>query len=292
MASQSHETDRQEVKRDLAKKAVALAMESRWADAVNANRAILAAFPNDVEAYNRMGKALTEVGRVAEARSAFGRVLELSPHNPIARKNLDRLGKLADGEAGPPAGVSESRRVFIEESGKSAATPLINLGRTSDLLKEAPGHPVTLRVEGRSLRDYGIGDGYLGQVEPRLGSRLTRLMRGGNRYEAAVKSVAERDCVIMIREVFQHASQIGSVSFPSQKNGSRAAQRGSLAGITPGGGVSKGEVSQYETVAVKDWSSDDTEPGDDDEFSSVYHQVLDPVSGQIAPVSSEDDELV
>lgn len=292
MSLQTHETDRQGLRRDLAKKAVALAMESRWTDAVNANRAILAAFPNDVEAYNRMGKALTEVGRVAEARSAFGRVLELSPHNPIARRNLDRLGKLADGEPGPPAGVSESRRVFIEESGKSGATPLINLGRASDLLKEAPGHPVTLRVEGRSLRAYGIGDSYLGQVEPRLGSRLTRLMRGGNRYEAAVKSVAEGDFVIMIREVFQHASQIGSVSFPSQRNGARAAQGGSLAGITTGGGVSKGEVSQYEAVAIKDWSSDDTEPGDDDEFSQVYHRVLDPASGQMAPVSSEDDELV
>ena len=276
----------------MAKKAVDLAMESRWADAVNANRAILAAFPNDVGAYNRMGKALTEVGRVVEARSAFGRVLELSPHNPIAKRNLDRLGKLADDDPGPPAGVSESRRVFIEESGKSGATPLINLGRTAELLKEAPGHPVTVRIEGRSLKAYGIRDSYLGQVEPRLGSRLIRLMRGGNRYEAAVKSVGEREFVVMIREVFQHPSQIGSVSFPSPRNGNRDGHRASLVGITSGGGVSKGEITQYETVAIKDWSSDDTEPGDDDEIAPVYHQVLDPVSGQMAPVSAEDDELV
>ena len=292
MPSQINETDRQGFRRDLAKKAVALAMESRWADAVNANRAILAAFPNDVEAYNRMGKALTEAGRVVEARAAFGRVLELSPHNPIARRNLDRLGKLSDGESGSPGGVSESRRVFIEESGKSGVTPLINLGRTAQLLKEAPGHPVTLRVEGRSLKAYGIGDSYLGQVEPRLGSRLIRLMGGGNRYEAAVKSVAEREFVIMIREVFQHPSQIGSVSFPSRRNGRRDGNRDSQVGIASGGGVSKGDIAQYETVAIKDWSSDDTEPGDDDEIAPVYHRVLDPVSGQMAPVSSEDDELV
>ena len=292
MSSQTYEADRQGLRRDLAKKAVALAMESRWADAVNANRAILASFPNDVEAYNRMGKALTEVGRVVEARAAFGRVLELSPHNPIAKRNLERLGKLSDGEPGPSAAASDSRRVFIEESGKSGATPLIDLGRTADLLKEAPGHPVALRVEGRSLRAYGIGDGYLGQVEPRLGSRLIRLMRGGNRYEAAVKSVDEREFVIMIREVFQHPSQSGSVSFPTPRNGSRGAHRDSLVGITSGGGVSKGDIAQYETVAVKDWSSDDTEPGDDDDIAQVYHRVLDPVSGQMAPVSAEDDELI
>ena len=288
---QTYETDRQGFRKDLAKKAVALAMESRWADAVNANRAILSAFPNDVEAYNRMGKALTEAGRVAEARAAFQRVLELSPHNPIAKRNLDRLGKLADGEPAPSTGASESRRVFIEESGKSGATPLINLGRTSELLKEAPGHSVTLRVEGRSLKAYGIGDSYLGQLEPRLGSRLIRLMRGGNRYEAAVKSVGDREFVIMVREVFQHHSQKGSVSFPS-RDGARDGYRDSLVGINSTGVAGKGDIAQYETVAIKDWSSDDTEPGDDDEFSPVYHRVLDPASGQMAPVSSEDDEVV
>ncbi len=291
MSLQSYETDKQGFRKDLAKKAVALAMESRWADAVHANRAILSVFPNDVEAYNRMGKALTEAGRVAEARAAFQRVLELSPHNPIARRNLDRLGKLADGEPGQSTGASGSRRVFIEESGKSRAIPLINLGRTADLLKEAPGHPVTLGVEGRSLKAHGIADSYLGQVEPRLGSRLIRLMRGGNRYEAAVKSVGDREFVIMVREVFQHPSQKGSVSFPS-RDGARGGYRDSLVGLTSGGGTGKGEVARYETVAVKDWSSDDTEPGDDDEFAPVYDRVLDPVSGQMAPVSSEDDEIV
>ena len=291
MSLQTYEADRQGFRKDLAKKAVALAMESRWADAVHANRAILAVFPNDVEAYNRMGKALTEAGRVVEARAAFQRVLELSPHNPIARRNLDRLGKLADGEPSPSAGARGARGVFIEESGKSGTTPLINLGRTAELLKEAPGHPANLRVEGRSLKAYGIGDNYLGQVEPRLGSRLIRLMRGGNRYEAAVKSVGERELVVMIREVFQHPSQMGSVSFPSRDN-ARGGHRDSLAGMTSGGGASKGEITRYETLAVKDWSSDDTEPGDDDAFLPTYHRVLDPVSGQMAPVSSEDDEIV
>jgi hypothetical protein len=291
MSSQTYEADRQGVRKDLAKKAVDLAMESRWADAVHANRAILAVFPNDVEAYNRMGKALTEVGRVVEARAAFARVLDLSPHNAIAKKNLERLGKLVDGEPGLSAGAKEARRVFIEESGKSGATPLINLGRTVELLKEAPGHPVTLRAEGRSLKAYGIRDSYLGQVEPRLGSRLIRLMRGGNRYDAAAKSVGEREFVIMIREAFQHPSQMGSVSFPSRDN-ARGGHRNSLIGMTSGGGASKGEITQYVTLAVKDWSSDDTEPGDDEAFSPVIHRVLDPVSGQADPVTGHEEELV
>lgn len=279
MSTQAYAADRQGVRRDLAKRAVALAMKSRWAEAVHANRAILAEFPNDVEAYNRMAKALAEVGRIAEAKAAFARVLDLSPHNAIARKNLDRLGKLSDGDPAPAPSASAARRVFIEESGKSGVTPLIDLGRTSDLLKAAPGHPVIPRIEGSSLKVYGSMDEYLGQVEPRLGSRLIRLMRGGNRYEAAVKSVGERELAIMIREVFQHPSQIGAVSFPS-RDGARGGYRDSLIGMTASVGAGKGEIAQYETVAIKDWSSDDTEPGDDEAFAPVVHRVLDPVSGE------------
>ena len=279
MSSQAYAGDRQGARRDLAKRAIDLAMKSRWAEAVNTNRAILAEFPNDVGAYNRMGKALAEAGRVVEARAAFSRVLDLSPHNTIAKKNLDRLGKLVDGEPGPSANASEPRRVFIEESGKSGVTALINLGRTADLVKEAPGHPVALRVEGSSLKAYGIMDRYLGKVEPRLGSRLIRLMRGGNRYEAAVKSVGERELAIMIREVFQHPSQIGAVSFPS-RDSAQGGDRDGLIGMTSGNATGKGEFGRYAAASFKDWSSDDTEPGDDDVFAPVSHRVLDPTSGE------------
>ena len=45
--------DRQKLRKDRAKKAVALAMQSRWTDAVVANESMLIDFPDDLEAYNR-----------------------------------------------------------------------------------------------------------------------------------------------------------------------------------------------------------------------------------------------
>ena len=95
----------------------------------------------------------------------------------------------------------------------------------------------------------------------------------------------------MIREAFQHPSQMGSVSFPSRDN-ARGGHRNSLIMMTSGGGASKGEITQYVTLAVKDWSSDDTEPGDDEAFSPVIHRVLDPVSGQADPVTGHEEEFV
>ena len=69
------------VRKDLAKKAVALAMRSLWEEAVGVNRSIVADFPDDLEAYNRLGKALSELGRNHEALEAFHHAQEISPNN-------------------------------------------------------------------------------------------------------------------------------------------------------------------------------------------------------------------
>ena len=256
----------QEKKNDLVKQAVALAMDNRWEEAAEVNRSILDGFPDDLETCNRLGKALSELGRNGEARRAFERALALSPANPIARKNLDRLAKLGD-EAGK-AGVSAvtGRRAFIEERGKSGATSLINLAPAERLLELAPGHPVKLGVVGGALKVSSRSGEYLGQVEPRLAARLVRLTRGGNRYEAVVTGVKERSLGVFVRETFRHPSQAGTVSFPSP--GGRAMRV--LASSAPA------EVSTREAAAVKDWSDDDTEPGDDEVFDSMVHRIIDP----------------
>ncbi len=69
--------DREKVKKDKAKKAVALAMNNRWEEAVIINRSIAQEFPKDLEAFNRMGKALSELGRNREAKKAFQSALEI-----------------------------------------------------------------------------------------------------------------------------------------------------------------------------------------------------------------------
>ena len=104
-------------RKERARRAIALAMQNRWQAAVDINLSILNDFPDDLEAYNRLGKAMAELGRVGEARDAFERALEISPHNSIARKNLDRLMKLEDAEVGAGAGGGTAGHTFIEESG-------------------------------------------------------------------------------------------------------------------------------------------------------------------------------
>jgi tetratricopeptide (TPR) repeat protein len=199
-------------RRQLTEQAVKLAIESRWEEAVRLNQEYVRLFENDPEGYNRLGKALSELGRVAEAKAAYARALELDPANIIAKKNLDRLASLEASQASPTLQTRVSRGAFIEETGKSAVAVLHAVDRSKANLLDA-GDPVELRVAGNAVNAYLPTGEYLGMVEPRIGLRLARLMRGGNRYSAKLVA-ASGDVRIMIREEFQHPSQIGKVSFP------------------------------------------------------------------------------
>ena len=89
---QTHPTER--VLNLKTKEAITLANESRWDEAVFVNRLIVESSPYDIGAYNRLGKALSEMGRYSEARDSFQNALSISPYNSIAKKNLLRLANL------------------------------------------------------------------------------------------------------------------------------------------------------------------------------------------------------
>ncbi len=272
----------EKIKMDRVKKAVALATKNRWEEAAAVNQTIVRDFPEDIGSYNRLGKALSELGRNREAREAFRSVLKRSPNNSIARKNLSRLMKLAD--VNPPrVSKTTARRsyAFIEESGNAGVTSLIKLAPAETLLKLTPGDIVQLQASGSGLSVRDESGEYIGQVEPRAGTRIARLARGGNLYEAAVTSVEESELAIIIRETYKTPAQSGIVSFPLRGG---ADYRVYAPSAVMGYEVGDGEEEELElaAVAVKDWSSDDTEPGDDEAFAPVIHRIINSPVSEIA----------
>lgn len=221
MVSTSLTEEQTRIKREKAKQAVALAMEGCWQEALEANKAILSICPQDVEALNRLGKALSELGRHSEAREAFQTALNACPTNAIARKNLERLSYLKDDSAGPRHRERVVPQLFIEDSGKSTVTSLTKVAPSHMLAKVAAADPVTLKLHDRTVIVETLGEERLGEIEPRLTLRLTRLINGGNRYTAAVKSVGENAATIIIREAYQAPALAGVVSFPCKSNGSQ-----------------------------------------------------------------------
>lgn len=204
---------RTKLQRVKANEAIALATQGKWQDAVVLNREILDLFPDDVEALNRLGKALAETGRYSEARTALGRSLEIAPTNSIARKNLERMAGMEDAPI-----VTSARRVapqvFLEESGKSITTALVGLPSATVLGQVHNGDVVQLEVDGHTVTVLNRTGRQLGRLDPRLAARLIRLQGGGNKYVAAVASVTHENISVVVRETYQSAKMSGVVSFP------------------------------------------------------------------------------
>lgn len=205
--------DRARSKKQQADVAIQMALQGRWAEAVQLNRAIIESFPTDVDACNRLGKALTELGRYGEARESYNRALDIDPLNSIARKNLTRLATL--GEEAPPRVASQklSPQMFIEEMGKTGVTTLLR-PNMAVAARMTAGDQVSLQKTDSLLAVQTSTGERVGEVEPRLGQRLLKLMAAGNEYVAAIQALDASQVKVFIRETFQHASQTGKLSFP------------------------------------------------------------------------------
>jgi tetratricopeptide (TPR) repeat protein len=205
------------LRRQRTEQAIRLAMQSRWDEAVTVNLSILEiAQQRDSDAFNRLGRALMALGRFKDARAAYGNALRLDHTNQIARKNLTALEKMAasesDGAAAPRDKVDP--KLFVEETGKTGFTVLQRPNREA-LQRMTAGERVYLRREGNQLLAQDAAGDALGRVEPRIALRLLRFMDAGNEYAAAVAQVGNEHARIVIKETFQHSSQVGKLSFPS-----------------------------------------------------------------------------
>ena len=204
--------------RERTRLAITQATENDWQSAANTNLELLEIIPNDVEASNRLGRAYIELGKFAEATKAFKYSLSLSPHNTIASKNIERLSTLDGGNISSNLNVPRipSSTLFIADSGKSTKLTL-HIGKLAGLLTHfAAGSPLKMLVEGDCISVFDSIDQRLGMLPPKLGFRLSKLIAGGNKYEAVFVSCQADELSVLIREVYQDPSQRKLVSFPPQ----------------------------------------------------------------------------
>ena len=209
--------ERERRRRQLSEQAIQMARESRWEEAVAVNRELLTIPPREPSTLNRLGKALSELGQYGEAKRAYKEALEQDPANNIARKNLERISSLSDEEPtdGRHAVERIDPRLFIEETGKTGFTVLVDLAPREVIVRLSAGDQVYFAPEGNILYVTNAADERIGRVEPRLANRLIKFMQGGNKYAAGIADLTDTEIRLIIRETFQHPKQFGKVSFPA-----------------------------------------------------------------------------
>jgi len=213
------------IRKQRTRAAIELALAGKWRDAVTANQEIVAEFPNEVDAYNRLGRASLELGIYSQARAAYQRTMELDGANTIARKNLDRLSQLGEDTEVPDEETSRVEpRQFLEETGKSGTAVLDKPAPPAVLARLDSGDKLNLKLEGSRLKAFTPREDYIAQVGPRDAHRLIKLIQGGNVYSATVTGVNNGRVSVIIRESFRHPSQAHLVSFPPRNDGKMYAQ--------------------------------------------------------------------
>lgn len=209
------EEERTRLSRKISQEAIALAVDGRWEEAVAANRAIIERFPDDIAACNRLGRAFIELGNFSEAEQAYRKTLEIDPGNSIASKNLDRLKAWSGvGRLETEKARALGREFFASTQGKTGVVALTNVRSLERISEIGIGGEVVLRRRGQQVL-VEDGDGtMLGELEPKHGIRLAKLMQGGNKYSATILSTEEGGPQLLVREDYQHPAMAGQASFP------------------------------------------------------------------------------
>ena len=209
--------ERNRQKRLLVDQAVKHAMSNQWQQAIEVNKQLMELLPEEPDAWNRTGKALSELGQYAEARDAYQEALNRDPNNSIALKQVKRLALLAEAA---PAGATTAAKVdpklLIEETGKTGIFELVKPAGAKVLARMAPGDKVELAPDGNDVVVRDHTGTRLGLLPPKIAVRLIELMKGGNEYVAGVTTVGDRNLRVLIREMRQSPEMDGRVSFPAK----------------------------------------------------------------------------
>ncbi len=205
---------------NLNSQAIKAALNSDWTEAISLNQQIIETDPNNVDALNRLAHAFFETDDYPQAKKYYSQVLEQDPYNPIASKNLKILQCFKDGEVkirNDHNGTNHNGRVssslFLHEPGKTKIVSLLKVAEPQKLSQTFCGMQVEFVVKNRGITITDSFGTYLGVLPDDISHSLLKLIRGGNKYLACVKSVKVNGIAILIKETFRSAKFRNQPSF-------------------------------------------------------------------------------
>jgi hypothetical protein len=199
---------------DLDQKAVQLALEGRWKEAIQANLSILKVNSKHIDALNRLGRAYQEIGLKTNAANCYQKVLKLDKFNTIAIRNI-ALVKAAKAIRSSGQSTSNlSLTMFLEEPGLTRTVHLTRLGDPKSISGLHPGEQVQIVSRQHTVCAISNRGIYVGRLPDDLSSRMRTLLAGGNKYSAWIRTIDAKSVKIFIRETFRSPKFQNTPSFP------------------------------------------------------------------------------
>lgn len=188
---------------NLAQKAIKSALDLDWHQAIKINKMIIQEDKEDIDALNRLAHAYFENGDIPKATKTSKEVLKLSPNNNIAKKSLERYAQNVPFDKQNKPNLNKQRKLdassFIEESGKTKLTTLINLGSEKVYSCLNTGDEIFFNTHAHKISVTTVNNKYIGKLTDDLSARLRLLIKGGNKYKVLVKSASKDNVRIFIK---------------------------------------------------------------------------------------------
>ncbi|MDO8582999.1 MAG: tetratricopeptide repeat protein [bacterium] len=208
-------------------KAIQAMLLGEWQDATSLNKALLQENPQDIDALNRLAYAFTILGRIKDAKSMYKKVLKLDILNQIAIRNIKKLNDLGPGQIGKSMNFSKGvSSTFLEETGKTKIISLVNTAQPNIIALLTTGQPTVISIKRSKIFIQDQNEQYLGVFPDDIGQRLIKLMKGGNTYEACIKSATEHNISVFIKEKKRALRYKNQPSFPQAADQDLALSKG------------------------------------------------------------------
>lgn len=179
----------------LKNQAIQTALVGDWTTAITLNQEILAEDPNDIDTLNRLAFAFLSAGKPKDAKELYEKVLSLDMKNPIALRNLKRLG---DPVSKKPAILINN--LFIEEPGKTKVMDLINIADKKVIAYLRSGEKLLLTIKRSKIFVLDQENQFIGMFPDDTGQRIIKFIEAGNEYEGYVRTVDSNKVSIFVRE--------------------------------------------------------------------------------------------
>ncbi len=195
--------------------AIKLALDNNWEDAILINKELLETSIKDIDTMKRLAYAYMQAGKFEDAHRIYTSIIEIDRTNPIATKNLKKLSALASQKNGVSAVVHTNHmdNVFIQEAGKTKTVDLTNITDKRTLMSLQHGDEIQLTIKRSKIFALTTDKTFIGMLPDSVGIRLISFIKGGNEYQACIKSVDEKNVSIFIKEVKRSKKFFNQSSF-------------------------------------------------------------------------------